>query len=326
MFRCHFMRYSLLANCFFLINSCAPQAQQADLQEFRKIKTKSPMVPVNSLLTQLAKAVPGLNIQSRQDSSASTLLEIQLMNVSQALCEKIKKHYGGFSPFVCPQTGTFQLQDFLLPGIQVSLNHSFEIENSGDFSLSTNCWSTAFEISRRSQKTFLAYNLHPKQAATAFSDADLNTRVFPTSPEIQGTLSELTAWMSSGKAQYLDVISVTGMSQEIVGSLVHAAIVVDSGGLIFEKIAVASGTPYRFTSVESFKKSYSDAYFVVSRPRKAYPDPASYVTQISLPQDWSGSKCVRLPLTHGTDGKITLPPLAYAKLLNQGVPFSKCAD
>lgn len=246
---------------------------------------------------RIAEIIASSELEGSPDEPDWGSLRIRFRTVSPAVCNLIRTTYAdgwkdGMSGTDCSRGGELELRDFLTPMMQATVWHSFAPEQeivetraatrtefdqyvpdfwkqagasaaNTEFARArvnhTNCWSTAFEAARRHPDQLTVHYMSPEQVEEIFSDPAHAKNRSGTSM----TAGALKAWLARWSAAFGDMLLVRRN-----GSLVHAAVFVDTG-VLYEKTSVIQ--PYRLTSLDKVLATYEDAQFSVYRTLKDFP-------------------------------------------------------
>jgi hypothetical protein len=123
----------------------------------------------------------------------------------------------------------------------------------------TNCWSTAFEVLRRSQETLDIMRIESKTLEGALLDSTV------ARSRSTGKVANISDWLKSYSAAFGDVLLVY---DKISGGLTHAAVFVDST-LLFQKSSASVG--FQLVTLDSMGYSAPEYTFEVYRTHKPLP-------------------------------------------------------
>jgi hypothetical protein len=286
-------------------------------QESKVVETLKPEDPLSHIKTiDDISSVPKISYDVRRISSTSmvggtkafmTSLEIIFPNLTPAQCLAVRHAYRDLSKITCQRTGKYNLADFMPPSIQALNTSNFRDEISAKNQIQANCWSTAFEILRLDRRTYLLTLMEPKPVQ--------ETIVKNSQQKIMGDATQAQQWIEK-EGEFLDAILVEASKTDVrnedqgifVGSLLHAAVLIDKNGLIFEKKTITDFEGFHFTDFQTMSGTDSGR-FHIRRPNAAMP------SQASLPAGWrtSGQGCVRIPFVEDSEGRSTFPPWASEK-------------
>lgn len=166
-------------------------------------------------------------------------LRIEFPNISETQFRNLKKAYGfGLSHVTYRKGTTYDLRDFLTPMMQAVLNQRFRDEiNSNYVHLTSNCWSTAYEVLHTAVPNASSFSVFLQK-----DGRPLVRGVANASPKHAPILkaNSLSAVSQVPDLRFGDIL----FQYDAAGALEHAAVVVDRD-IYFEKTAIITESPYR---------------------------------------------------------------------------------
>ena len=212
-------------------------------------------------------------------------------------CELVKRTYAdswesGLSGVDCAKDANkrnFYLQDFLSPAMQANLRVAFHAETDSQFrdltesekieydirigvaielkTLDTNCWSTTFEVLRRSETQYTVHNYSPVKVESFFKN-NLQSRTNSTMKS-----SALKSWVNQWGTSFGQVLLVRDTiidpgTNVPTYEMVHSAVFVDKN-LVFERFM--NGAPARLVTLEQLLATYPNADFEVYKAPNKFP-------------------------------------------------------
>ncbi len=277
-----------------------PEASHVKLPGFRLpnldralAEAALPAVPYAAALETLRTETPSVDQRTNH--------RVWLGKLTKAQCEVTKKTYAdgwaaGLSGVDCDQDANrrgFFLDDFLTPVMQATLRRTFHQEldsvsrpltdaekrqygilggqHTTMKELSTNCWSTAYEVLRREGGAAPAYSIHnllPAEVDVVFKDGRYSrARIGPdTARNVKSALDRFGA-------AFGDYVIVRG-PDELSGAptILHAAVLIDKN-LAFERVGTKGEFPMRITTFDTIVKLYPGATYEVRRLTTSFPSP-----------------------------------------------------
>ena len=347
------MKKIVLFPVLLIFFSCRQRNFNSSVKEFKPIQTTGDSTPeLKLILNELESKVPGLKSTdyltdrsrfeaARSRADTNSLLDIKFPDLSKDKCEAIKLAYGNVSKLICQSKNTYALQDFLFPAIQATINNVFvpEIKNlppkkfqeTGPIAeaLQNNCWSTTLEVQRRANDSYFLFQMNSKEAKRILhSDTSLSELVAGDGDNVTAE-ADLREQLS--KSRFGDIImiyTVNDLSKEgglPAHDLLHAATIIDSGGLAFEKTGWDQKWSHRFVTFDDIISAYPPVNIAweIRRIKKPFDKPGNII------KDWSyyGVQANQPPLFHCAKfqfsydpmGKASFPADAFKPL--SGTPF-----
>lgn len=274
-----------------------------------------------------------------------THLTISLGTLTREQCEVARKVYAdgwkvNLSGIDCAKADgkkVFLLDDFLTPVMQATVRHTFIPEkdestreltaeerkqygiiSGGQVLISktaeTNCWSTAYEVLRRTSGQAPVYTIHnllPEEVDLRLTDTKLTQTL--KSKESASTL--ITQFKSSG-VRFGDFIIVRDRAKaDEVGSksdIQHVTVLIDEG-LVFERVGTDSVFPMRIATLNDVVTDYASAQFEVRRLLSDFPDPHKENFSLQVKQSSEGDlydvtiELKNIVLSKSASGRYALP-------------------
>lgn len=309
--------------------------------------------PIRTALPKF-KAVKRILQTSTPEERQRTTVRVWLDVLTKEQCEAIKATLAdGWAPgstaVDCARdagTKPFALEDFLTPVMQATLYKTFHVETSETFreltpdeekkwkvsgggmitttELSTNCWSTAYEVQRRQRgasPNYTVHNLLPNEV-DAFMSNDANTR--SRGKGMNG--AQLTEWIGKYGADFGDLLIVRqDADDDGKPDLVHVATFLDHD-LLFERVGTDGGFPTRLATLKDNVVLYPKATFEVRRldaTAKDFPHPKDAKFTLKFEEAAEGSVynttifLKDLKLVRAANGRFQLPPEAKQKSIGE---------
>ena len=274
------------SGCKTLAREVQPTSQ---LTEFRALKSNSEEALPNFRLDAVDRLAPApskgtvaysaLNqyFEWQRDFSEPHLM-VSFPSLTKGQFDALKNTYGfGLSRIQYQSGVTYTLSDFLMPFMQATLNHAFEVEIQGDYtSIAGNCWGTAYEVIRTSKD--LDQNDVSGSVAIFYADT----------PEMQAILQANTRSRLLGVGASIDDLYEQAQTTATPFQFGDIVLILDGSGLLehvityvdrdvwFEKVGYSAGAPYRLTTTEDFFHKIKDGRQVEWRrfPRGGLPHPS----------------------------------------------------
>lgn len=178
----------------------------------------------------------------------------------------------------------------------------------------TNCWSTAYEVLRRTSGQAPVYTIHnllPEEVDLRLTDTKLTQTL--KSKESASTL--ITQFKSSG-VRFGDFIIVRDRAKaDEVGSksdIQHVTVLIDEG-LVFERVGTDSVFPMRIATLNDVVTDYASAQFEVRRLLSDFPDPHKENFSLQVKQSSEGDlydvtiELKNIVLSKSASGRYALP-------------------
>ncbi|MEN9528427.1 MAG: hypothetical protein RI932_300 [Pseudomonadota bacterium] len=349
----------LLTACTSRVNS-----DVREFKSFGTVKQESVTIQLPNLQRALkAAGLPAAKINAvRQTLESETRLDsqrthlaISLGTLSREQCEIARMTYAdgwkqNLSGVDCASADgqkDFLLDDFLTPVMQATLRHTFIPEKAessrtltpderkqygisagGEVLVSksaeTNCWSTAYEVLRRSSgptPIYTVHNLMPHEVDLRLTNSQLSKSILSDVPSAELKTKLLAAGVSFG-----DFIIVRdkpmAMEAGSESDVVHVTIQIDEG-LVFERVGTDSVFPMRIAKLDDVVADYSRAKYDVRRSIKDFPDPKTENFKRHVTQSMEGvvyDVTIELKdytLSKGKNGRFSLPADAYGRRAGQ---------
>ena len=285
-----------------------------EFKKFAELRQESVLVTLPNLQNSLRSAqLPEAKIsaikstfatETRHDSQRSHL-SISLGALSREQCEVARKIYAdgwkeNLSGVDCAAANgqrEFLLDYFLTPVMQATVRHSFVpektessraltpgerkqygISSGGEVLISktaeTNCWSTAFEVLRRtsgSSPKYTIHNLLPEEVDLRFMSPQLSKSILKSTQT-----SDIKNQLSASGVSFGDFVIVrdkkmaleTGAKSDIA----HVTVLIDEG-IVFERVGTDSVFPMRIATLDEALVDYPKASIDVRRLLQDFPDP-----------------------------------------------------
>jgi hypothetical protein len=275
---------SLIAGCSDLPDSNSHKSSQTDFIS-SAIGTTSP-TPIN--LSRIPRGITAFALSTPIDGIADPLLRnhlsFKLGRLTLSQFTQIKETYSGWSgaakskAIFLPER-EYELIDFLPVAMQALVGKRFEertidvpadvspprsIRDPFSINLSSNCWTTAYEIQRHASDAFVAFYVAPNQIRKVLEDNSVSDVVKSLNQtELALENSQLrNQSIKPGDTLYIygpgallqtDASAIAASKEE----LLHVAIFLDDD-VYFEKSAKESQSAYRIASFSDIRKKYSD--------------------------------------------------------------------
>lgn len=284
-----------------------------------------------------------------QRESQRTHLSISLGTLSREQCEVARKTYAdgwkkNLSGVECSNADgqkNFLLDDFLTPLMQATLRHTFipeknestraltsderkqyGISSGGEVLISktaeTNCWSTAYEVLRRTTgptPLYTVHNLLPQEVDIRLTSSQLSK------PILTGAqASEVKNKLPNLGVSFGDYIIVrdkqSAMEAGSKSDVVHVTVLVDEG-IVFERVGSDSVFPMRLAQLDDIFSDYANSKYDVRRSLQDFPDPKTEKFSLHVKESMEGVvyevtiDLKELTLIRGSSGRYSLPPDAY---------------
>jgi hypothetical protein len=220
--------------------------QSSDIREFQPLAVSASLAADDVVLSGAGDAV----YRSYRDTYDSGRgienqhLRIEFPKLTVGQFHKLHQAYGfglsqvSYNPYV-----VYALEDFLTPMMQAVINFRFRDEINSNYShLTSNCWSTAYEVLRSAainDKVFSVFlQAEPAPILRAF-------QVATSRPLLKA--NSLSALALYPDLKFGDLV----LQFDPNGELEHAVIVVDRD-IYFEKTAVITESPYRLVHAKDW--------------------------------------------------------------------------
>ena len=294
-----------------------------------------PLAETHVRLNLLEAGVPGITRESYQLTKTqfvstdkqlanANVINVEFPSLSIASCQAIKKFYSANSKIDC-KAGPYSLQDFLFPAIQATLNKQFANENIvtpfDQFTdkidaLQNNCWAVTYEVQRRAADAFYLFQMNGTEAKrilrsnTESKNLAGDSEVFSTEVQVRAMLQ---------KAQFGDVLLIyyngdmAAEGGQAHGEILHAATIIDAGGLAFERTGWAKQFAMRFVSFDDIIAQYppKEGAFAweLRRMHKPLLTPGEVIKDWNYGGELKGKfSCAKIPFVFDARGRASLPP------------------
>jgi hypothetical protein len=280
-------------------------------------------------------------------------VEVTFNAIDKATFEKIRAAYafGGIaSPIIwrpdksgTAPAGRYSLTDFLPPIMQATMKHTFRTEISRNsekketingrpksvyqtFMTQTNCWGTAYEITRRPARKVAAdgsvtyeyqvFQMNDKVADRLLNAAEASTLV----ADLKGK-DEQTILQAMNDVKIGDFVNFYRKTPDGSpdGPLMHVVIAIDKG-LFFERTGPDKAYVMRLVTPQNLTKGYTVARAVtkITRPATAFKPILEVESELSQRTVMDGTTSEQIftlksydLVEDATTGRVTLPPDAY---------------
>jgi len=338
--------------------SVTPKTTTKEFKRFDDSNQQSVEISLPNLQRALKAAkLPAAKIVANQTLLATETnrdsqrkhLSISLGTLIREQCEVARKVYAdgwkdnlsGVDCNLADGKKVFLIDDFLTPVMQATLRHTFIPEKTessrpltqderkqygisagGEMLVSksaeTNCWSTAYEVLRRTSGASPSYTIHnllPQEVDLRFTDPQLTQTLLSGQSASQINNQFATRGVVFGEfiiVRDKQMARETGAKSDIA----HVTLLIDEG-LVFERVGTDPVYPMRITTLEEVTADYPQASFDLRRLIKDFPDPKTEDFSRSIKESMEGVvyevtiELKELKLNKSNLGRYALPESAF---------------